>query len=241
MIQTLPSSLFSDFIRFWQNLGGRLPDAGNGARPDEIRLLEQLARYPLPPFYAEFLLHFGQIADIFPVAEEGSSQIESILRWYQDQERVDRWEIPPGCIVVGVPGITTVGHALVVETPGEPAFVATVGGDILYTQARTFVNALYSSAFSVQRFRFPVSFSLFKEDRSSVSEVTDWALNMGFQSYWFSDEYQAILEREDAIIYAFSEVGGTRVFLQGDPPNKGIMIGEALAKDIGMHLFVSDR
>jgi hypothetical protein len=238
MIQTSPSPWFSDFLRFWTTLGGRPPSAEEGARPDEIDRLRHLARHALPPFYTEFLLHCGRAADRFPLAGDGSSEIRTLLQWYEEQDSIGRPEIPSDCVVVGVPGIADVGHALrFVGLEAEPTFVATSDDRVLYAHARSFVNALHAAALVFRRLRFPRPFSLFKDTREAVGAVAAWATAARFQAYWFSDEHQAVLERPDAIMYVFSEIGGTRVYLQADLPAQELTIGQILCKDLQMALF----
>jgi hypothetical protein len=254
MIETSPSSSFSDFLRFWAALGGRPPGARDGADKEEIVRLEKLMRHRLPPFYAEFLHRCGRMGYDFPLVWDGSLSIDWLFELYEPLETLGpddlprERHIPRDCVIVGAPGITTLGRGLLYvgaqQQQEEPTFVTTSHEHVIHVAARTFANALYAVAFHVRRFDFevmpwrPHHPQLSIEGESNVKEVVNWAQAQGFRPYWFSDEYQAVLERKDAYVHVFADLGFTRAFVGADHPALAVAIGEALARDLGMTLYV---
>jgi hypothetical protein len=209
MIPTTPSDNIQDFLAFLQQMIGLVAVRDRaGALPWDIERFAALVKLPLPPLYHGYLSEFGANDGPLKMADDGNPRIGSLIKLYMEQELKKIPEIPPHCVAIATGGLTG-GRALVYKakpdehggfrySPDEPRVVVNEDADIVYVCAQSFRNYLYRQAFVRGRFPEGLPFaSLFQTDDNLYSEASQFVPNLGFQAYWFSDDYSVCMERDD--------------------------------------------
>ncbi|WP_394831115.1 hypothetical protein LVJ94_31845 [Pendulispora rubella] len=202
MIATERSDDIKDFIDFLERIVGQeVARDRAGADPREIERLTALARLPLPPLYLEYLREFGANDGIVKLSDDASSKPEALIDYYLEQADSEESEIPPNMVIVGVNG-SSGERALLYSDEArkgteEPSVVVSWWGEVDYTLALSFRNFLYRKVFANARLKRGTTLQLQKNDGNLVPSIRRATLELGFQPYWFSDDCQTCLERED--------------------------------------------
>jgi hypothetical protein len=226
MISTIPSDEIHDFLVFLsQTVGPEALRERAGASPGDIQGFVELARRPLPPLYLGYLREFGQQDRVLKMADDANPQVTALIQLYEEQAGRPDPEIPPDCVIIGVQGLSG-GRALFYAAEAaaggspparleEPSVVVTWWEDVGHTYARTFRNHLYRQAFVRGRFRDGALASLYRPDEDLFPHARQLAATLGFQAYWFSDDYQDCRERDDgAVLYLVRSPNRTTLYVR---------------------------
>lgn len=223
MISTNPSDDIRDFVSFLKETVGSdvLRDCA-GASPRDIDDLVALCRMPLPPLYLAYLREFGQNDGILKMADDADPRVTRLIEFYREQGGKSESDVPANGVVIGVYGLSGDRALLYPEqsrnvpradSSGEPRVVVSWWGEVGHTIAATFRNHLYRQAFVRGRFRDGSLFSLYRNDEYVLPEAEVLAAELGFQRYWFSDDYQACLTRPDkAALYIVRNPSRTTLY-----------------------------
>lgn len=244
MIPSTPSDRISDFIRFLEAMMGRdAADARVAARAAELSKLLGLVKLPLPPLYLGYLQEFGGGSGPFRLADDTSTDVKALIRFHEEPDPVDRG-VPERGVVIAAYGLS--GERALVYPEGvdlsagegvplpEPAVVVSWWGDVGHTCARSFRNLLYRAVFIGRYFPDTAPCSLRRGTDIALEGIVRQLSQLGFVRYWFSDDYQACLERDDgAAIYV--ERDATSTFLFGQAGTEPVLnqLKRSLVEQLG--------
>ena len=201
-----------EFIDLVSRFDSEFPKAIQGASPGEIDELQKLAGQPLPESYTQFLSAMGKRSAWIDLGRDhrtaGTSDIASVIEFYEECMKTGRDSAPPKCIAISVFG-PDYDVCLDLGSPGEPRLVISEGGRIVMEYAETLKKLLFRMAFNhceletrphVARFRSP--------DAAGVMDrVTPWAASLRFSTRWFSDR-NVLCGELGSILFAFRQYHG---------------------------------
>ncbi len=224
MIATQPSDDVNDFLGFMEHaMGPPTVQDRAGAAPDQIRQFVELVGLPLPRLYSGYLREFGESDGALRMADDTDVKVRTLLQFYAEQQ-VDPVElIPPNAVMIGVNGLSgerallypeaAAGRHAAASDIGEPTVVVCAYGEVDYTYAQTFRNHLYRQAFVRGRLRDGARLSLRRNDEELLPKARQLIEGLGFQAYWFSDNYQVCLERQNQeVLYIERTPGRTSLY-----------------------------
>jgi hypothetical protein len=233
MIPSTPSDQISDFIRFLEAMMGRdAADARVAAGAAELSRLLGLVKLPLPPLYLGYLQEFGGSSGPFHLADDTSTDVKALIRFHEEPDPVDRG-VPERGVVIAAYGLSgeralvypeEVDLSVGTDVPlPEPVVVVSWWGDVSHTCARSFRNLLYRAVFIGRYFPDTAPCSLRRGTDVALRDIIRQLSQLGFVPHWFSDDYQACLERDDgAAVYV--EQDPTSTFLFGQAANEPALI-----------------
>lgn len=225
MLSTKPTDHIEDFIEFMQHAA--VPHGGQdraGASLDDIRQFADAAQRPLPALYLGYLREFGGADGALKMGGDTDPRVKSLLDFYSEPRGSADGAIAPNTVVIGVYGISGNRALLYPEPRGEndgpttgeeegPSVVVCEYGAVDYTCARTFRNHLYRQAFIRGRFRKGKLFSLRRNEEPLLPVAREALKSQGFRGYWFSDDFQVCMEREDGeALYVERTPGRTSLY-----------------------------
>jgi len=230
MIQTKPSDDIRDFLDFMmQTMGADAVRERVGALPDDIQRFAQWAKFRLPPLYLDYLREFGERDGALKMADDANSRVKSLIQFYVEQEGQSEPDIPPNGVVIGAFGLSGERALLYPELAEqgkyatdesvEPQVVVAWWGDVSHVYAQSFRNHLYRQAFIRGKYRDGALFSLYRNDDALLPKASEAVIGLGFRAYWFSDDFQACLEREDGSVVYIVRIP-KRTSLYGRFPNE---------------------
>lgn len=229
MIPTHPSDGIEDLIRFCRDVRGACKiDDRAGASPEEIESLVSLCGRQLPMFYELFLLEFGRSDAGIGFFGEADGDVCTLIGAYKNESRRTFPEIFPNSILIAYGGLDGC-RSLVYPSESsqdEPVVVLNWDGEILARLGKTFLTYVYSQVFWRARFSHGARRDavLLAEDVSLFSNISSYCLELGFKSYWFSDEFQSCLEREGRTIILRGNAGGLYVWVSCDEKGDGAFL-----------------
>lgn len=250
MISTAPSQDIGDFLAFLGQVMGRAAvEQRVGASASDIERFAELAGLPLPPLYVGYLREFGRSDGELQMADDAFASVDQLIAYYEEEANDPTPAIPPGGVLIGVRGVSG-DRALLYPAPapagtapvgpGEPRVVVSWWGDVGDSCARDFADYLYRQAFVRGAFRDGLRLSMNRLDTTLVPAVRDVAETLGFEAYWFSDEYQACLERDDGTaLYAQRGHDRTTLFIRAESPAARDFLVDAFARRLGLKVSSS--
>jgi hypothetical protein len=232
-----------DFIEYVTKYKPDFRTCIRGATAQEIEKLEEYAKYPLPSSYKSFLNYMGQDGCGIRLSGDGTSDIQFILTTYEEFISTSEWDIPGGCILVGL-GTLTPNVCLKLEGDKDPPLVFTTPTTISDLYAESLYKLIYRDAFVIYRTKvFPHRAYLTSsyEDigrKNLVEPAFEIAQSLGFEKHWFSDAIQVCGEREGAAIYINQfEQQGIAIGICGEENSDIQNIGDAFIRGIGVKRY----
>jgi hypothetical protein len=239
MMATSASDDVQDFLRFWSALGGEdLVAAGEGATSVEIDRFQALVGFPLPPLYVDYLRLAGRRDDGLDLTNDAFSDIRHLIKLYERRAVRAVNSIPKNGVLIGSEGLSGGRSLIYPETdPLEPQVAVTWSGDVEYVQSATFRNYLYSTAFFRCRVARSVPSSCTSlRDRRALDETVRFALQLGFEPYWFNDTYRACFERPDGAAVQIECRNGTLVYSVARDAGSRDQLRDQFVRQFGMRV-----
>jgi hypothetical protein len=245
VIPTSPSERIEDFLAFLTACGEKGEEAvaqGCGASRKELVALMSLCRFPLPTFYVDYLLRFGQgELDLFG---DAYTDIATLVRYYRHWEKEEYESLPDNAVVFGCDSV--IGHFMFVypddDSPLEPVVAKGDPDDtrvIVKTYAESFTRYVYNRAFL--HFQWPdesgAYVNLLGWQQNSTPAVLAAALRRGFTAYWFSDTYTCCLQRGELVVHTQQSIRGTEVYLIGSDSHERDEVAAALSLEVGLKIL----
>jgi hypothetical protein len=224
MTHTNPSDEILDFIEYVRHFpeGRAFVEASAGASPEDVARFVQLARYPLPRIYQGFLLRFGRSDGGLCLAADGSTSLEEVIKFYEDQIPVAYWDVPVLGIVVSTPGLT--GSRSFVyddDMTATPRVTVNWGENVYRVISDSARNWLYQTAYSRFRVRRSstcpdyVSFNIARDGGEVFSTLSETAAALGLAPMWFSDSCVYCGESDNLRVCLFAEPSHVAVTMVG--------------------------
>lgn len=207
MIPTHPSDDIEHFLRFQAAaMGPQAVQERSAGDPLDIAKFKALAQLPLPPLYEAYLREFGAGDGPLKMADDANPRVKAVIELYEEQDPADP-DVPERGVVIGCFGMSgersllyppePSGHHTGPVPAGEPVVIVSWWGSVGHTCAQSFRNHLYRQAFLRGRTAVGAHASLYRDDPASVPQARNLLESLGFVAYWFSDEYQVCMERDD--------------------------------------------
>jgi hypothetical protein len=241
MISTSPSDEIADFLDFLERMVGSDAVHGRvGAALDDVSLFITLVGVTLPPLYLGYLKEFGENDGILELTEDSDPKLKSLIDFYLKVYGRFPSRLPERAVLIGVGGLGGERCLLYSETGEreEPRVVVNWEDNTYGTLAQTFRNYLYHQAFIRGLVRRGYTLSMYRDGTDAKPEVQQLMLDLGFQSYWFSDDWQGCLERDDggAVVCVFIEMETQRTTVFGGFRNQRTCnwVEEQLAQQLGL-------
>ena len=210
MLATRPSDEIGDFLHFLMALGAEeMVFRRAGAARQAIERFAAVAGLPLPPLYAAYLAEFGVADGGLCIGEDCDARLASLLYYYRAEAADGYLRVPKGGVLIAVRGITGTRALLYDRAVGaEPRVVQSSGGKPGRTEAATFRNHLYGVGFGRARFAADQPAQVLYGEKGATAAMVRAAVELGFEPYWFSDAFQASLERDEVALLVREDRAG---------------------------------
>jgi hypothetical protein len=238
VIPTTPSSRLADFIDFYRRIAGPAVDARVGASEEAIARFAALAGYPLPPLFVDYLREFGRHDGGLGLSLISDCSIEALIESCEDALRDPSARNPPRCVPItgeGLRGSWMLYYPSDAPPSVEPLVVNTYEDQIEAMAAESFLHYLYNCAFSRTHGIFTSA------DQGLMERIVACLASVGFASYWFSDAYQACLERPGQAVVVRQKTQEIVVYLHCASTASIDQARRELAELLGKQLNFQDR
>ena len=237
MIPTQRSDDISDLILFLDKiLGYDSKHERRGAHPNDVQKLVGLITYKLPDIYIGYLYNFGLQDSVLKMAGDAETTLNELIEFYEQQALCGNQDIPHNGVVIATEGLSG-GRALIYSESKdvEPIVVVNWSQDIGEICAQSFRNHLYHQAFIRGRLRAEFRQVAYGTDQSFFARIGSFALQVGFQSYWFSDDCQLCLERDDDVVINVRRTKDMIIaYIQARIEKECVDLKASLARELGM-------
>lgn len=197
MFETHDSDDFASFVQFVRAACG--DDVLADFRPasaEAIARFVELVRWPLPPLYVSYLEHCGAGDGALKLADDADARVSSLTAFYEEDDPNDS-NVPARGVVIGAYGLSG-ERTLVYPSDGAPSVAVSFWGELSHRCATRFSNFLYGQAYLRSWTKLDgTKVSRWRQEPALISQVRTRLEALGFVAYWFSDEVQISMERDD--------------------------------------------
>ena len=235
MKKTLPhKSWMEPLIAYVSSFDPTFPLKVRGAKPTEIRILEELVGRPLPAQYVEYLSYMGHDNGGLFLFEPGEiTDITTIIESYQYM--VDEADpiTPKDCILIAEDIFPSQQLALRENGEAEPTVWRIEGEWYGELYAASFEGLLWRRSFEYFQLKSLKNQGYWIVPPAQMCEAAkNLANEMGFQQLWFSDEIVYCGQREDALLVIDGYGGGCHTYLSAQNQSEFEYIGNRFVNQL---------
>lgn len=230
-----PDQWLDDLVDYAAHFDPDLPGKLEGATPEQLARLEELAGQPLPPTYRAWLERMGQRDGGLLYELKADLDINEVLELYEDTDEDER---PADCLMIGAGQMGTYAELSLKPMPqGEPQLIHTDGRWVGKPIAQSLPRFLLQQAF--QRYElgsYPVrQYYGLVQKLHTLQRVQRAATAAKVTPYWFSDAWNLCGWAEGAVLAAHQDHQGAGwLVVGGVDAAHAAQLGDALDHALGL-------